>query len=260
MGKAGWWRVVGALAVVVALGLTFATAASASKHVKRRHVLITFSGSGSGNYSTSTPEQDISAGVCEEPASSAKVVDHFTFGERFRLSFPDGGGNPEGTHVTAGGHDVSSGMQRACTNQFGNKLGGASYDCTTPFIKAYRSQGEAPFPMVSFFASHTRFTARVTGGVEYGPQPTGTNCVGAPIGGAIYGFTSRLNGRLSASVAKLNKHGSVSIKVRGSKIASCNAKTCDRNTCKNDSSPGPVPLTCHTSQSYTGELKVQLVR
>jgi hypothetical protein len=116
------------------------------------------------------------------------VVDHFTFGERFRLSFPNGAGNPEGTHVTAGGDDVSSGMQRAA-------------------------------------AKRSREAKNDT-------HPTGTNCVGAPIGGAIYGFANRLNGRLSSSVAKLDKHGSVSIKVRGSKIASCNAKTCDRNTCK----------------------------
>ncbi len=260
MGKRGGWRTVGALVIVAALGLAFAGVATASKHVKDRHVLITFSGSGGGNYSTSMPEQDISAGVCSEPASSAKVVDHFTFGERFKLSFPYGGGNPLGTNVTAGGQDVSSGASPECTNGFGNHLGGTSYDCTTPFIKAYESQGEAPFPTVSFAANGGRVSASVTGGVEYGPHPTGSHCIGAPIGGGIYSFHDNLDGRLRSSVAKLRKHGSLSIKVRGSKSASCSSKTCDRNTCHNDSGPGPVPVTCHTSQDYTGELKVQLVK
>ena len=259
MGNAGEWRRMGALVVVAALGLTFTAVADASEHVKKRHVLITFSGSGGGSYSTSMPEQDVSPGTCEQPASSRKVVDHFTFGERFKLTFPDGAGDPEGSDVKASGHDVSSGMQRACTNPFGNHLGGTSYDCTTPFIKAYRSQGEAPFPSEAFLVSGKHLNLRVTGGVEYGPHPTGTHCVGAPIGGGIYSFAYRLNGKIESSVAKLEKHGSLSIKVRGSKTASCNSKRCDPNTCHNDTSPGPVRVQCSTSQDYSGDLKIQLV-
>jgi hypothetical protein len=224
-------------------------------------VIITFSGHGAGNYSTSAPEQDISPGVCQQPSNSSSVVDRFTFSEKFKLTFPDGGGNPLGIGVKAGGDDLSSGAQSACTNGFGNHVGGTSYSCTTPFIKAYSSQGNAPYPTVDLSGSGRHIRVTVIGGVEYGPNPAGTNCVGAPIGGGIYSFAYKLNGKLNFSAAQLVKHGSLSTHVSGSRRASCNSMTCDDSTCANDNaSPGPVPVTCSTVQDFTGDLKIQLVK
>jgi hypothetical protein len=254
---------VGVLAIVVALGLAFTAGASAKrvKRVKLGHVIITFSGQGAGNYSTSAPEQDISPGVCAEPSNAAMVVDRFTFGEKFKLTFPDGAGNPVGMAVKAGGNDLSSGSRSACTNGFGNLLGGTSYSCTTPFIKAYSSQGNAPFPTVELSGSGRHFEVTVTGGVEYGPNPVGTNCVGAPIGGGIYSFAYKLNGQLKFSAAQLAKHHSLSTHVNASRRATCGSTTCDTSTCANDiSSPGPVPVMCSTVQNYSGDLKIQLVK
>jgi len=263
MGQSRRLTAIGVLVTIGALALTFAAVASARhvKHIKYRHVLITFSGSGGGTYTASNPEGDSSPGVCYQAANSVKTVDNFTFSEQFKLTFPDGAGNPEGRAVKAGGTDISSDANPACTNGFGNQAGGDSYYCTTPFIKAYQSQGEAPYPMGELFGAGRHLTVDVTGGVQSGPNPVGTNCVGAPLGMSVDSFVDTLNGKLHFSTAALKKHGSLSVKVHASKNLSCGSTTCDENTCINDQAgPSPVPDTCSTAQDYTGDLKIKLVK
>jgi hypothetical protein len=255
------WGAVAALSLAAVVAMMLAAVATASKHHKAGkfgHIMITLSGKGMGNYTWNEAEQDATPGLCNQPGQSAKELDNYTYSEQFKFSYPNLLGTGLGKDVKAGGDELSSGMTASCTNGFGNPLGGTSYSCTAPFEKAPMAQSDAPYPKATVGGSGKHMFVKVTGGIQYG-APQGTNCIGVPVGGAPFNFVYKLNGELKFAAVNLQKHGSLSGKIGASKSASCNSTTCNFGDCSNNNPAGPQ-TTCSTSQSYAGEVKVQLIK
>jgi hypothetical protein len=256
-----WWAccvIVAIVSLVVGVG---AASASKSKPVKREHVLLTFSGTGKGTYSWSEPEDDVgqAAGTCAEPSNAYTADDNYSFKWSEKFTLPEG----IGSYVLARdykvtGTDVTTQTQGTCTNGFGSPVGGDSYACTegwNPF------QEGTDYPAMSVSGPASRLRATTTGGVLQSGAPAGTNCVGASLGGAPDTFALGLKGAFTFSAAQLQRKGSLSKKVTGSKSTSCGSTTCDGVTCSTaGSTPADVPTTCSTQQSYTGELKIQILK
>jgi hypothetical protein len=210
-----------------------------------------------GLFSWSEPQQNDSGGNCVAPSNSYTVKDHYTFKWSEKLSFPGGIGTfVQPKDYKAGGTDVTDRVQGTCTNGFGNILGGDSYSCTQKWNPLPSSDTEYPTVVT---AGH--FKVMVTGGIQQSGPLTGTNCIGASVGGALYSYTfEKLKGATKFSSATLEHKGSVSKSVGASTKLSCSGTSCDHDFCKNDLQPGPVPVTCSTNQSFTAKLEVQLVK
>jgi hypothetical protein len=254
---------LGAAVAMAALLLVVSGPVSAakSKQSKFHQVLITFSGSGTGNYSSSVPEDDVgdSPGTCTAASNSYSTVDHYTFEWSEKLTFPDGIGSYV-KQYKVGGTDVSTQKQGNCTNGFGNPVGGNSFSCTTRWNPLPSSDTE--YPMVVMSGGRSHLVVKVSGGIIANGAPSGTNCTGQPLGMSVdsYSFEG-LKGSVSFTAPKLEHKRSVSKKVGSNTSLNCSSTTCDSDTCKNDqTSPGDVPTTCNTRQSFTGEIKVQLVK
>lgn len=257
-------RVAIAVAVGV-LGLSAVAVASGKKASKSKfhHVLVTFTGSGKGNYAWSVPEDDTgnAAGVCNAPSNSYTTVDNYAFSWSEKFSFPDG----VGTYVlpknyTASGTDVSTQQQGTCTNGFGNILGGDSFACTTQFNPLPSS--DTDYPMITTAGRSPHLTATTGGSISASGAPTGTHCAGASLGASYKSYSFEgLKDSITVSAAQLEKKGSLSKPVSAQNSESCGSTTCDRTNCANDlATAGAVPTTCSNQQSYMGELKVTLVK
>jgi hypothetical protein len=250
-----------AIVAIASLVVGVGAASSKSKPVKRGRVLFTFSGTAKGTYRWSEPEDRVGddPGTCTEPSNSYTADDRYSFRWSEKFTFPEGIGSyvlPRNYKVT--GTDVTTQTQGRCTNGFGNPLGGDSYTCRQHW-NPFQLGTDYPAMSVSGPASH--LLATTSGGVQQSGTPVGTHCVGASLGGAPDGFELSLKGALKFSAAKLERKGSLSKVVGATKRASCSSKTCEYVTCSNtESTPADVPTTCSTQQSYTGELKIQLLK
>jgi hypothetical protein len=257
-----WKRTgVGIATIVAAFALAFAGGASGSTRSGDHHVLVTFSGSGKGAFKWSEPQQNNPGGAtCVEPANSYSVKDNYTFKWSEKLTFPEGVGSyvlPKNYKV--GGTDVTTQVQSACMNDFGNTLGGDSYSCTQKWNPLPAS--DTNYPSVSMGGRSSHLFVKVAGGIQQSGRLTGSNCVGASVGGALNSYSFEgLKGSLTFSTAKLEHGGSLSKHVGASLSANCSGTSCDHLFCKNDNTSDPVPVTCNNSESFTAELKVELVK
>jgi hypothetical protein len=249
-----------AVSALAFLLLGIGTAGAKPKPNKHEHALLTFSGTGKGAYSWSVPEDDVGAepGTCNAASNSYSVDDDYSFKWSEKFSFPEGAGSyvmPADYKVT--GTDVTTQAQGTCKNGFGNGVGGDSYSCTTPWGPF--EQG-TDYPTMSLGGSPSHKVATTRGAVAENGAPTGTNCIGAALGGASEGFELNLKGALKFSAAALERKGSLSKAVSGTKSASCGSTTCEHDGCTDSGSPADVPTTCSTQQSYSGELKIKLLK
>jgi hypothetical protein len=256
-----WKRVgLGILTITVVFVLAFAGAASGSKTSRDHHMLITFSGTANGMFSWSEPQQTNPDGSCVQPAMSYTSTDHYTFSWSEKFSYPEGVGSyvhPKDYKIS--GTDHSKQVQPECTNDFGNGVGGDSFDCVDKWGPLPSSDTDYPSLGISLPRAHR--TVSTFGGASLNTAPTGTNCVGAPVGMSLYGFSAgKLKGEFKFSASKLRRKGTLSMPVSVKNSSSCGGNTCDSTSCKDDGPAGPVPVTCSTDQSYTAELKVQLVK
>lgn len=250
-----------AIGATALLALGAGTASAKPKAAKHAHVLLSFSGTGKGAYSWSVPEDDVGAepGTCTAASNSYSVEDDYKFSWSEKFSFPQGAGSyvkPADYKVT--GTDVTTQAQGTCKNGFGNGVGGDSFSCTTPW-GPFEQQG-TDYPTLSLGGSPSHKVATTRGAVQNSGAPTGTNCLGASLGGASEGFELKLDGALKFSATQLEHKGTLSKAVSGKASASCSSTTCESLGCTDGGSPADVPTTCSTDQSYDGELKVKLLR